>query len=317
VFLEETETGWRLTPDDDTRTETPGADVIPFPLLPLYSGLKVACGAFAESDPLAEASDWTRVESERKLDTKRHFLVRAEGDSMDGGLHPIKDGDLVLCEWWPGGSVDDIEGKPFLLVGHDGSEKTLAAMKVPKRRGRGWILEGFNPAFEPIALESGVRVEPVAAVLETVTEAEGLTLWASYDRDAIAAAFGGVNNPSWKVGHRDVTVEGNEHTVLMVTLRKGHTMPLQHHYADRFLSPREFQWESQNSTSPESKKGRSIIQHLKQERQIHLFVKYRSKDDFTYCGTMNCQRHEGSKPMTVWCELNRPLPDALWELWGV
>ena len=49
-----------------------------------------------------------------------------------------------------------------------------------------------------------------------------------FNDDAIAAAFGGVNNPSWKVGHRDVTVEGTEHTVLMVTLRKGRAMPLEH-----------------------------------------------------------------------------------------
>ena len=40
-------------------------------------------------------------------------------------------------------------------------------------------------------------------------------------------------------------------------------------YADRFLSPNEFQWESQATTTPEGAKGRRVIGHRAEGRTIH------------------------------------------------
>ena len=102
---------------------------------------------------------------------------------------------------------------------------------------------------------------------------------------------------SWKVGHRDIDVQGAPQTILMVTLRKTNQTKLEHRYADRFLSPSELQWESQASTTVASLKGRRIIGHDAERRTIHLFVQYDSHQDFSYLGNIRYLGHEGEKPM--------------------
>lgn len=125
------------------------------------------------------------------------------------------------------------------------------------------------------------------------------TPWGRYDRDAIAAAFGSENNPSWRVGHRDIDVQAQPHTVLMVTLRKSADTKLEHRYADRFLARDEFQWQSQASTTPGSLKGQRVIGHEAEGRSIHLFVRYQKREQMLYCGRVHYKKHEGEKPMTI------------------
>jgi hypothetical protein len=155
----------------------------------------------------------------------------------------------------------------------------------------------------------------VAHVRGVVEEATGLTLWGKYGRDAIALAFGGTNNPSWQVGHRDIEINGQPHTVLMVTLRKPPDTKPEHRYADSFLSRSELQWESQASTEPDSLKGVRITGHVDEGRSVHLFARYDRDDDFVYCGLLVYQRHEGERPMRVWWQLSTPLPETLWTVW--
>jgi hypothetical protein len=152
-------------------------------------------------------------------------------------------------------------------------------------------------------------------VLEVVQEPTGLVLWGEYYRDAIAAAFGGKNDPSWKVGHRDIDVVGQPHTVLMVTLRKESQKKVEHRYADRFLSPTEFQWESQASTKADSLKGRRITGHKQEKRKLHLFVQYDSHQNFAYLGEVTYLSHEGETPMRVRFELQQSLPENLAKMW--
>ena len=297
-------------------TDDAGPDVASTPALPYFPELKVACGAIHQTDRLSEVRSWLQVRTERELDPAKHFLVRASGDSMNGGDHPIQDGDLVLCEWATAGSAQDVEGKPMLILGHYDVESSFAAMKVPLRRGDRWVLHSWNPAERDQELPLDARVEPVARVLEVVEEAQSLVLWAKYAREDIAEAFGDTANPSWQVGHRDLDVGGQPNTILMVDLRKDTDTKVEHRYADMFLSKDEFQWESQAQTTPKDAKGRRIIGHANEKRLVHLFARYRKRgDDFVYCGTVNYLRHEGEKPMRVWWKLTQPLPDGLWKAW--
>jgi hypothetical protein len=165
-----------------------------------------------------------------------------------------------------------------------------------------------------------VELRPVAKVHGVVSEALAPQVWGMYTREDAAALFGHIVNPSWRVGHRDLEVNGEQHSVFFVTLRKRADTKIEHRYADRFLSPDEFQWESQASTSPEGLKGQRIIGHEAEGRTIHLFARYQAKkgkkpEDFVYCGPLHYQRHEGSKPIRIWFELERPLPDRLYRLW--
>lgn len=283
------------------------------PRIPFYADLAVACGAFAKNDKLVDATSQLPIESERALNPARHFVVRATGDSMEGGERPIHDGDLVLCEWWDG--EGEVAGKPMLLVGHEDSATEYAAIKVPVRVGKEWVLRSWNPKVPDQAIPAGEKFEPRARVLGVVDEATGLSLWGLYDREAIARAFGGKYDRSWQVGHREIEVNGHPHTVLMVGLRKGVDVPIEHRYADQFLSRSEFQWESQASTVASHKKGKRIINPARDGRSIHLFVRYSDDEQFVYCGRVRYKKHEGEAPIRVWVELERPLPEGLWRLW--
>jgi hypothetical protein len=189
-------------------------------------------------------------------------------------------------------------------------------MKVPRRTKDGWVLESWNPEFAPQRLPPAGVLEPVARIIEVIQEPTGLVLWGEYNRDEIAAAFGSKNDPSWKVGHRDIDAQGEPHTILMVTLRKTNQTNVEHRYADRFLSAKELQWESQASTTADSLKGRRIVGHAQENRTAHLFVQYDSRQAFFYLGAVKYLCHEGEAPMRVRFELEHALPEALWKMWS-
>lgn len=307
---------WLLTPENvDAEANKP--TVIPFPAIEHFHELEAACGAAMGQTTDPSGKVWLQVQSERTLDTKKHFVVRARGDSMEGGANPIVDGDLVLCEWLDATSPEQIAGKPCLLSGYEGDDLSFAMIKVPVQAGGGWTLRSWNPNFEDIKIDSGTRLRPVASVLEVVEEASGPELWARYNRDAAVSFFGRTNDASWRVGQREIEVQGDPHTVLFVTLRKSNDTPLEHRYSEQFISPREFQWESQASTSPEGKKGLYIVKQEEQERKIHLFLRYQKREDFVYCGLVNYLSHKGSEPMQVRFLLERELPADLFSLWNL
>ncbi|MEW5848295.1 MAG: DUF3427 domain-containing protein [Myxococcota bacterium] len=315
VELIQSEAGWKLRPQATGQGQTREADVLAFPRLPFYPDFQVACGAFAESDRMAQAVGELSVVTSRDISPSRNFVVRASGDSMDGGTSPIRDGDMVLCEWWSGGAPDEVIGKPFLLVGQDGADTTIAAIKVPRKRPGGWVLESWNPAYPPLELPADGRVEPMARVLEVVQERQALTLWGQYEREQIAPAFGGRADASWSVGVRDVTVDGNPHTILLVTLRKEEQTDPDQRYTDRFITPSRFLWSSQAKTSPDDAKGKRIIRHEAEGRRIHLFARPHKRSPFVYCGEVTYLNHTGSEPMAVEFSLSHPLPDGLWRVW--
>ena len=298
-------------------------EVIPLGRIPYYPELRAACGLV---DPQYEGHDYKTslaVKSERALDPKLHFVVRASGDSMDGGNMPIRDGDLVLCE-----SVDALAGRPdqfagkTVLLSGGSVDDAFAMIKQPLRSDGRWTLRSSNPAVRDQELPQGTQLRIAARVLEVVEEQRDPVLWGLYDRDVIAGMFGHQNNPSWQTGYRDVEINGEAHTVLMVNLRKPKDTPLEHRYADRFLSPEEFQWESQASTARSSAKGQRILNQQRDGRFVHLFVRYHTKDakgrvePYTYCGTLQYLRSEDERPIRVWWQLDHPLPEGLWQIWG-
>ena len=295
--------------------------VIALGQVPYYPELSVACGVATAQFEGHDVAEHLCIDTERSLSEDRHFVVRVEGDSMDGGVMPLKDGDLVLCEWATVTDPAQVEGKPVLLTGGTGDE-VLATIKIPIRREGRWWLRSANPSHADQPLDPSVAMRVVGRPVEVVEERRGPALWGLYDRNQIAGLFGHENNPSWRCGHRDVTVNGEPHSVLMVNLKKPKGTPLEHQYADAFLSPSEFQWESQSTTTPDGAKGKRILHHVEEGRLIHLFVRYHTKtqdgkgEPFVYCGTVTTQRFEGSRPVRVWFELGEGLPELLWRVWA-
>jgi len=71
---------------------------IPVIELPFFPNLKIACGTFRDGT-VDEAETITIENLHGNLAPERHLVVPAQGDSMDGGNTPIRDGDFVLLEF--------------------------------------------------------------------------------------------------------------------------------------------------------------------------------------------------------------------------
>ena len=137
-------------------------------------------------------------------------------------------------------------------------------------------------------------------------------LWERYPREAIPPAFGLEFSPAiWNVGF----VVRPPHIFLLVTLTKDDMNP-DHQYADHFLSKREFNWQSQNRTTQESKPGQMLHHHRSMGLHVHLFVRPTKKTgqrptSFIYCGEVDFVSWEGNSPITVCWRLREEIPQSL------
>lgn len=139
------------------------------PTLPYYRDLAVACGLGDTQHAGADATTPIRIRGEHVVDARRHFVVRARGDSMHGGDRPIRDGDLVLCARADGPAPDFVEGKPCLLVAQAGPDASEAMIKVPTRTGDGgWVLRSWSRDQVDIPVARWEQLTVVARVLGVV-----------------------------------------------------------------------------------------------------------------------------------------------------
>ena len=81
-------------------------------------------------------------------------------------------------------------------------------------------------------------------------------------------------------------------------------------YRDYPISPTLFHWESQSTTSAESKTGQ---RYLSGSSSVLLFVREYQQNQFgttpyLFAGPATYVRHEGSKPIAITWRLDRPLP---------
>lgn len=86
-------------------------------------------------------------------------------------------------------------------------------------------------------------------------------------------------------------------------------------YNDYSISETLFHWQSQSTTSADSATGRRYIHHKESGNRILLFVReFKSDRNFggagayTFLGTANYMKHDGSRPMNITWKLDRPIP---------
>jgi superfamily II DNA or RNA helicase/HKD family nuclease/diadenosine tetraphosphate (Ap4A) HIT family hydrolase len=145
-----------------------------------------------------------------------------------------------------------------------------------------------------------------------------LQLWRSYSREQIPPLFGfEFSTAIWNVGF----VKRPGHIFLLATLDKsGHGSEFQ--YKDHFVSPSEFQWQSQNRTSQESRDGQDISKHGDRGIAVHLFVRAQKNRaggpsaPFVYCGDVQFLKWEGEEPITVRWRLSTDVPANVWAALG-
>lgn len=88
-------------------------------------------------------------------------------------------------------------------------------------------------------------------------------------------------------------------------------------YEDYAITENLFHWQSQNSTKPDSPKGLSYINHLKEGKAILLFVREKNVDEngltmaYVFLGPAKYLSHEGSQPMSIKWLLEESIPPGL------
>ncbi|MEU8020951.1 DUF3427 domain-containing protein [Micromonospora haikouensis] len=145
-----------------------------------------------------------------------------------------------------------------------------------------------------------------------------LRVHARYSRNEACAAFGMPNPGSLREGVK--WLESERADLFFVTLVKSerHYSPTTM-YADRAVTDRLFQWESQSTTSAASATGQRYVHHASRGSTVHLFVRETRVPDrdlgapaYLYAGPMAYRRHTGDRPMRIVWELAHPLPADLY-----
>lgn len=287
--------------------EATAGNVVPFPAklhdaveLPYFPNLKIACGHFKTG----------RTDSEEHralpttygpLDPSRHFIAHATGNSMDGGKSPVRDGDYLPLELITPARAGSITGNVVAIERQDeaGGDNQYLLRVVTKNRDGQYVLKANNPAFEDMPATDDMRT---LARLRGVIDPLDLAVGRAFQREEIPALFGEEFNPgSWNVGH--VTLNDKKAHVLLVTLNKQGKAE-EHKYLDHWIDEHHFHWQSQNSTTPESKRGQEIIDHEARGIAIHLFVRDGKlaggkAAPFVYHGRATHESHLGSGPVSV------------------
>ncbi|KAA1189113.1 DUF3427 domain-containing protein [Pseudohalioglobus sediminis] len=298
--------------------------------IPFFTDLKVACGYFRESPHDNTSIDYRPLPSVYgALDPAKHFVAQASGNSMDGGDHPIRDGDYLLFELLPPGrgssqiasneirepSVKESEiAELGTVIAENRKEygNEFLVRNVETAVSGDIVLAAQNPSYPAMPLTADIAL---LARLKSVIDELELQVHQSFMRADIPPLFGlEFSKAIWETGH--VCPKNSNYQILLVTLNKqGKNKSEQYH--DYFLDKKTFHWQSQNSTGPTGKRGRGIIEHRAQGSLVQLFVRKHKLQKgkaapFIYCGQVDYQGHTSEKPMNVTWLLKTPLSAALY-----
>lgn len=139
-----------------------------------------------------------------------------------------------------------------------------------------------------------------------------LDLYCNYTRDQLLSAMD-IEKPG-NIREGVKWVPDKQIDVLLVTLNKSDkdyspsTM-----YNDYSISETLFHWQSQSTTSEHASTGQRYIHHRKRGSKVLLFVREYKKDlagaaPYTFLGLAHYVKHDGSRPMNIIWQLERPIP---------
>lgn len=141
-----------------------------------------------------------------------------------------------------------------------------------------------------------------------------LDLHCTYTRDQLLVALDFMKPATVREGVKWLPEKGLD--VFFVTLNKADrdysptTM-----YKDYSVNESLFHWQSQSTTAVDSPTGQRYIHHRERGSQVLLFVREFKSDRvtggaaaYTFLGTANYVKHEGSRPMNITWRLDRPIP---------
>ncbi|MFI6514962.1 DUF3427 domain-containing protein [Spirillospora sp. NPDC050679] len=202
----------------------------------------------------------------------------------------------------------DLRRRHLIAMLHASLDSSRPLSAVEANLARLWANHARR---EELLAITDVLFERIHRVTRPVPEVEHLPLrlHARYSKDELLSAFGIDKPRSWVQGVR--WVEQEQADVFMVTINKTEqgfkptTM-----YNDRAISPTLFQWESQSSTTEDSRDGQRYIHHVERGSSVHLFIRETKAGapPYLYAGPMTYRSHEGERPMRILWDLADPLP---------
>lgn len=141
-----------------------------------------------------------------------------------------------------------------------------------------------------------------------------LDLHCTYTRDQLLVALDFLKPATVREGVKWLPDKNLD--VLFVTLNKADkdysptTM-----YKDYSINKSLFHWQSQSTTTENSATGQRYIHHREKGNRMLLFVREFKTDSrfggaaaYTYLGTVNYVKHDGSRPMNITWKLDCPIP---------
>ncbi len=271
--------------------------------LAYFPDLKIACGHFRTSSS-AVTEHRSLGAAYAQLDPARHFIARASGNSMNGGKSPIHDGDCLLLELLSPSQLASDTGSVVVIERQDTSGESQYVLRVVAKNTDGApVLRAFNPEYQDmVATDDMHTLARLVGIIDPLT----LEVGKDFMREQIPALFGEeFNAGNWHSGH--VFLETRKAHVLLITLHKQGRAE-EHRYVDHWIDESHFHWQSQNATTPSSKRGREVIGHEVLGLAIHLFVREHKLQagkaaPFVYHGKARYQSHKGSAPMSLVLEV--------------
>jgi hypothetical protein len=172
-----------------------------------------------------------------------------------------------------------------------------------------------HPAIISDVIELLDILEERADHLTIPSDAAPLSIHARHSQIEILSAFGRIT-PETFYQHREGTYydQASGADLFFVTLEKSErdyspsTL-----YKDYAISPTLFHWESQSTTSQQSRTGRRYISQRERDGAVLLFVRPRKKQDgltmpYTFLGPMDYVSHKGERPIAFTWQLRWPMP---------
>ena len=264
-----------------------------------FPHIQMACGHFRNG----HAGDEQFVRTPEFLkgtNLDRLFVARAKGNSMNGGKSPIYDGDYLLFEYITPETAGKISDQVVAIERQDVSgDDQYLLRRVLKQPDGSYLLRANNPDYaDMIATDEMVTF----ARLKSKVDPLKMFVGQAFMREEIPALFGvEYQAGSWASGY--VPITGTNKRVMLVTINSNRGG--QDTYANYFVDQHVFHWQSQNSTTPDSKRGKEITTPRKVGVNMYLFVrenrlqKNGKAAPFVFYGEVDYISHSGSEPIDV------------------
>lgn len=122
-----------------------------------FPNIKIACGHFKTGDS-SEAEYVNAPAGFGTLNPDKHFLARASGNSMNGGKHPILDGQLLLLELISPESAGSLQNCTVAIERQDESGDNQYLLRDVKKDAKGqYHLIAKNPDYPVLIADESMR----------------------------------------------------------------------------------------------------------------------------------------------------------------